>query len=52
MAEGGAWHGFVQEFIAERDGDLARLKRLKAAARKRTERIRKNLVESLGGRAT
>jgi hypothetical protein len=51
MAEGGAWHGFVQEFIAERDGDLARLRRLKAAARKRTERVMANLAASIGGRA-
>ena len=45
VAEGGAWHGFVQEFIAERDGDLARLKRLKAAARKRTERVMGKAVQ-------
>jgi hypothetical protein len=51
VAEGGAWHGYVQEFIAERDGDLARLKRLKAAARKRSARAMANLVASVGGRA-
>jgi hypothetical protein len=51
VTEGGAWHGFVQQFIAERDGDLARLKRLKAAARKRSERVMAKLATSIGGRA-